>query len=147
MQQRPPQTDARPLGKIGYHSSAILRKTDAPEFLPVSRVNLHAQSPQGRQRLWHHPFPARLFNGRRSTVRDDCPKAFLARRNRNCQPRRPSANDEYVCGLCATDHSGPFPDTSVRSSPAGHHSILLSHREMPLLGAKTKEEWAIRHER
>jgi hypothetical protein len=96
MKHWPPQSNSRPLRKIGSDPRALLRKAYSAEFLSLPAGNLHAQLSQGSERLRHHPFPARLLNRRRRTVRDDCPQSLLARGNSHRQPRRPAAYDEYV---------------------------------------------------
>src|ERR1700680_442778 len=99
MQQRPSQTDSRPLRKIREHPRTFLHKTDAAEFLPLPRADLHSQGSERRQRLRHHSFSAWLFNRRRRTIRDGHMETFLARRNCRRQPRWPSAHYEYVCAV------------------------------------------------
>jgi hypothetical protein len=93
---RPSQTNSWPVRKISGDSRALLRETYSAEFLSLSRRNFHAQVSQGGQRLRHHPFPARLFNRRRRTIRHDCLEPFLPRRDAGRQPRRPAANYEYI---------------------------------------------------
>ena len=97
MQQWSSQADSWPLRKIRRDPRAFLHKRYAPEFLPFSRVNFYPHVAQGSQRLRHHPFSARLVNGRRRAIRDGYLEPLLARGNRGRQPRRASANDEYVC--------------------------------------------------
>src|SRR4029077_9280436 len=109
MQQRPPQTDSRPLREFRKHPRVFLHKTDPAEFLPISHADFHSQGSQRRQRLRQHPFSAWLFNRRRRTIGHRYIKAFLARGNCRRQPRSPSAHYEYVCALSVAGHPPPFP--------------------------------------
>jgi hypothetical protein len=104
MEQWPPQTNSRPLWKIGSDPRALLSKTYSAEFLALTRGNFHPQVAQRAQRLRHHPFSARLFDGRRRTIRHDCLQPFLARGNSHREPRWAPTDDEYICDFSRGNH-------------------------------------------
>jgi len=71
------QAETRSLQKICGDPCTLLRKAYAGKFLAIGGIEFYAQGAQGLQSFGHHAFAARLFNGRRGTIRDDYIKSLL----------------------------------------------------------------------